>query len=75
MANVFGSSVDGRVGLIILSHACGKNHKLQSFCLDTHAHIGFIGNSTESDRLPISFINLNQYEGSTHISQQQKQKC
>ena len=32
-----GSSVDERVGLMILSHARGKKHKLQSFCQFWHA--------------------------------------
>ena len=41
MAKVFGSSVDGRVGPMILSHARGKKHKLQTFAsFDTHVHIG-----------------------------------
>ena len=37
MAKIFGSSVDGRVGLMILSHARSKKHKLQSFCQFWHA--------------------------------------
>ena len=32
MTKVSGSFVDGRVGIMILSHARGRKHKLQSFC-------------------------------------------
>ena len=72
MAKVFGSSVNERVGLMILSHARGKKHKFQSFWLasfDTHAHIG---NSTD---YRFFIINLSQYQGSTHVRQQQKKQC
>ena len=31
MPKVFGSSIDGRVGIMILSHAHGRMHKLQNF--------------------------------------------
>ena len=45
-----------------------KNTNFKAFAsLDTHAW--------ELDSLPICFINLNQYQDSTHIRQQQKQKC
>ena len=62
MAKVFGSSIDERVGLMILSHARGKNHKLQSFFQFWHACM-HTSVTSGTRQIYWFFINLNRVPG------------